>query len=104
MVAAMEAASANLDFESAARYRDRIRALTSIQARQDINVDGLDDADLIALHSEGGASCIQVFFRAGGNYGNRAYFLSHDKSATAADVLAAFIGQFYDDKHRDKSW
>ncbi len=99
MVAAMEAASANLDFESAARYRDRIRALTSIQARQDINVDGLDDADLIALHSEGGASCIQVFFfRAGGNYGNRAYFPSHDKSATAADVLAAFIGQFYDDK------
>ena len=99
MVAAMEAASANLDFESAARYRDRIRALTSIQARQDINVDGLDDADLIALHSEGGASCIQVFFfRAGGNYGNRAYFPSHDKSATAGDVLAAFIGQFYDDK------
>ncbi|MGB1006842.1 MAG: excinuclease ABC subunit UvrC, partial [Thalassobaculaceae bacterium] len=99
MVAAMEAASANLDFESAARYRDRIRALTSIQARQDINVDGLDDADLVALHSEGGASCIQVFFfRAGGNYGNRAYFPSHDKSATAGDVLAAFIGQFYDDK------
>ena len=98
MVAAMEAASANLDFESAARYRDRIRALTSIQARQDINVDGLDDADLIALHGEAGTSASSVLFSRRQQCGNRAYFPSHDKSATAADVLAAFIGQFYDDK------
>ena len=99
MVAAMEQASAALDFESAARYRDRIRALTSIQARQDINVEGVEDADVIALHSDGGWSCIQVFFfRAGGNFGNRAYFLSHDKATSDAEVLAAFIGQFYDNK------
>ena len=104
MVAAMEQASAALDFESAARYRDRIRALTSIQARQDINIEGVEDADVIALHSDGGWSCIQVFFfRAGGNFGNRAYFLSHDKATTDAEVIAAFIGQFYDNKQPPRS-
>ncbi len=99
LVGAMQAASEALDFESAARYRDRIRALTQIQAHQDINVSGLDDADVIAAHQAGGKTCIQVFFfRGGSNFGNRAYFPSHERGLEATDVLASFIGQFYDDK------
>jgi excinuclease ABC subunit C len=99
LVESMEAASAALDFESAARYRDRIRALTQVQAHQDINIGGLDDADVIAAHQAGGQTSIQVFFfRGGSNFGNRAYFPSHERGLEAADVLASFIGQFYDDK------
>ena len=99
LAAAMQAASDALDFEAAARIRDRIRALTQIQAHQDINLAGLDEADAIALHQAGGQSCIQVFFfRAGGNYGNRAYFPSHDRDLGGSEVLAAFLGQFYDNK------
>ncbi len=95
----MQAASDALEFETAAIYRNRIRALTAIQANQDINVEGVEEADVIALHAEGGQTCIQVFFfRAGSNFGNRAYFPSHDKETDPADVLAAFVGQFYDDK------
>ena len=95
----MQEASDALDFESAARLRDRIRALTAIQAHQDINVDGIEDADVVAAHQEGGSTCIQVFFfRGGSNYGNRAYFPSHDKNIEVGDVLAAFMGQFYDNK------
>jgi len=95
----MQEASDTLDFESAARYRDRIRALAHIQAHQDINVEGVEDADVLALYGEGGTSCIQVFFfRGGSNYGNRAYFPSHDKSLDAGEILAAFVGQFYDNK------
>ena len=90
-------ASESQEFEQAALYRDRIRALTQIQARQDINVQGLADADIFALHGVGGSSCIQVFFfRGGSNYGNRAYFPSHDRSHEADEILSAFIGQFYD--------
>ncbi|GIK99243.1 MAG: UvrABC system protein C [Alphaproteobacteria bacterium] len=97
--AAMQAASEALDFETAARYRDRIRALTEIQAHQSINVEGLDEADVIAIHQAAGQTCIQVFFfRSGSNYGNRAYYPSHDRSAGCAEVLAAFLGQFYDNK------
>jgi len=97
--AKMQEAAEKLEFETAAVYRNRIRALTAIQAHQDINVEGVEEADVIALHSEGGQTCIQVFFfRAGSNFGNRAYFPSHDKETEDADVLAAFIGQFYDDK------
>jgi excinuclease ABC subunit C len=97
--AAMQAASDRLDFEAAAVYRDRIRALAHIQARQDINVEGIDDADVIAAHQDAGQTCVQVFFyRAGRNYGNRAYFPSHDRNLDAASVLSAFVAQFYDDK------
>ncbi|MDF1794718.1 MAG: excinuclease ABC subunit UvrC [Thalassobaculaceae bacterium] len=97
--ARMQEAADLLEFETAAIYRNRIRALTAVQANQDINVEGLEEADVIALHGEGGQTCIQVFFfRAGSNFGNRAYFPSHDKQTEAEDVLAAFIGQFYDDK------
>ncbi|MBU2090843.1 MAG: excinuclease ABC subunit UvrC [Alphaproteobacteria bacterium] len=99
MVDRMQAASEALDFEAAAWYRDRIRGLSHIQSHQDINVAALDDADVIAAHQEGGATCIQVFFfRAGRNYGNRAYFPSHEKNLELAAVLASFIGQFYDNK------
>jgi excinuclease ABC subunit C len=96
---AMERASAVLDFETAARYRDRLRALAHTQSHQDINVEGLADADVIALAQEAGQSCVQVFFfRSGHNYGNRAYFPSHERGLAAADVLASFLGQFYDNK------
>jgi excinuclease ABC subunit C len=99
LVAEMQAASSALDFEAAARYRDRIRALTQIQAHQAINVDGVSDADVIAAHQAGGHSCIEIFFfRGGSNNGNRAYFPSHDRSLPVEEVLTAFVGQFYDDK------
>ena len=92
----MTAASEALEFETAAAYRDRIRALAHIQARQGINLHGIKDADVAAVHQSGGQSCVQVFFfRGGQNYGNRAYFPRHQKDAGAAEVLGAFIGQFY---------
>jgi excinuclease ABC subunit C len=95
----MQEASERLDFETAALFRDRIRALTQVQARQDINVEGVGDADVIAAHQAGGQTCIQVFFfRSGRNYGNRAYFPRADRQLSSAEVLAAFLGQFYDDK------
>jgi excinuclease ABC subunit C len=93
----MMAASERLDFEQAARWRDRIRALTNVQSHQDINVEGIGDADALAIHEAGGHSCVQVyFFRGGRNYGTRAYFPSHDKTAEPAEILAAFLSQFYD--------
>ena len=99
LVERMQAASEALDFESAALYRDRIRALTQIQAHQDINVAGLDDADVIAAHQAGGQTCVQVFFfRGGQNLGNHPYFPSHDRQLPVEEVLAAFVGQFYDNK------
>lgn len=95
----MEAAADDLEFETAAYLRDRIQALAQIQARQDINLPVPDDADVVAAWREGEHSCIQVFFfRAGRNYGNRAYYPRHDKWAADADILAAFLGQFYDNK------
>ncbi len=97
--AAMEAASERLDFESAAVYRDRIKALAHIKSHQDINIHGVENADVIAAHQQAGQTCIQVFFfRAGRNYGNRAYFPSHDKALHLGEVLGAFIAQFYDNK------
>ena len=99
LVAEMEAASEALDFESAALLRDRVRALAQIQAHQDINIEGVDEADVIAAHAEAGQVSIQVFFfRGGQNFGNRAYFPSHDKDLSVADVLAGFIGQFYENR------
>lgn len=95
----MQEAAEALDYETAAIYRDRIKALTQIQARQDINVAGVDQADVIAAHQAGGVTCVQVFFfRAGRNYGNRAYFPRHEKSLDVEEVLGAFIGQFYENK------
>jgi excinuclease ABC subunit C len=95
--AEMETAAAALDFEAAARLRDRIRALTYIQGSQDINAEGIREADVFAIHSEGGQSCVQVFFfRAGQNWGNHAFFPKHDRDEEAPAILSAFIAQFYD--------
>lgn len=95
----MEAAAESLEFETAAYLRDRIQALAHIQSRQDINLPTLEDADVIAAWREGENTCIQVFFfRAGRNYGNWAYYPRHDRTAEMADILSAFIGQFYDNK------
>ncbi len=101
--AAMDKAAEGLDFETAAVYRDRLRALAHIQSRQDINVADIDDADVIAAHQEAGQTCVQVFFfRAGRNYGNRAYFPSHDKKLGLSEVLSSFVAQFYDNKPTPK--
>ncbi len=95
----MYAASDTLDFESAAIWRNRIRALTGIQADQDINIPNIKDADIIAIARSGERSCIQIFFvRGGSNYGNRSYFLSHLAETLLDEIIAAFIGQFYGDK------
>ena len=92
----MQDASDAEEYEKAAGYRDRIRALTRIQAHQDINLKGVGDADVIGAHQAGGQTCIQVFFfRAGANFGNRAYFPSHAREKDATAVLEAFLGQFY---------
>jgi len=94
--ARMEEASDALEFEMAAQYRDRIQAMTRIQAHQDINVRSVGDADVIAAHRRGGQTCVQVFFfRTGANFGNRAYFPSHAPEDTMGEVLEAFLGQFY---------
>jgi len=95
----MEAAAADLQFERAAALRDRIRGLTHIQGKDRVNLDGMGDADVIALHQAAGQSCVQVFFfRGGRNNGNRAFFLSHAKQdQSAEEVMGAFLGQLYED-------
>ena len=95
----MQSASDEMEFERAARLRDRIRALAAIAQEQQINPETVDEADVFALFAEGGQACVQVFFfRAGQNWGNRAYFPRVDKSDEDPEVMAAFLGQFYDDK------
>jgi excinuclease ABC subunit C len=95
----MEKASAALDFERAAVYRDRLAALSAIQAHQGVNPRGVEEADVFALHQQGGFACVEVFFfRTGQNWGNRAYFPRADRSLSAAEILGAFVAQFYDDK------
>ena len=95
---AMAAASRAMEFERAAAIRDRIRALTNVQANQGINPEGVEEADVVALHQEGGQACVQVFFiRAHQNWGNRAYF-PRTGGAEPAEILEAFLGQFYDNK------
>jgi excinuclease ABC subunit C len=95
----MDTASNALDFERAAVLRDRLSALSAIQSQQGINLRGVDEADVFAAHQDGGYTCIEVFFfRAGQNWGNRAYFPKADRSLTSAEVLGEFLAQFYDDK------
>lgn len=92
----MEESCADLDFEKAAEYRDRIRALTQVQGHQDINSRIVQDSDVIAIHRSGNQSCIQVFFfRGGQNFGNRAYYPSHSAEDSDGAILEAFLGQFY---------
>jgi excinuclease ABC subunit C len=99
MAVDMQAASDEMEFERAARLRDRIRALASVAQEQQINPETVDEADVFALHAEGGQACVQVFFfRAGQNWGNRAYFPRVDRSDEDPEVMTAFLGQFYDDK------
>jgi excinuclease ABC subunit C len=95
----MQTASDDMDFETAAVYRDRLAALSHVQSHQGINPQTLKEADIFAVHHEGGQFCVQVFFfRTGQNWGNRAYFPRADKSFDEAEVLSAFVSQFYDDK------
>jgi excinuclease ABC subunit C len=95
----MDKASTAQDFERAAIYRDRLSALSAIQSHQGINPRSLEEADVFAVHQAGGYSCVEVFFfRTGQNWGNRAYFPKADRSIGPAEVLSAFLAQFYDDK------
>jgi excinuclease ABC subunit C len=95
----MGAASDALDFERAARFRDRLRAMSHIQSSQGINPSTFAEADLFALYGDGGQTCIQVFFfRAGQNWGNKPYFPKHDRELSSGEVLESFIGQFYDER------
>ena len=99
LAAEMEQAAEKLEFERAAALRDRIRGLTHVQGRDRINMEGIGDADVVALHQMAGQSRVQVFFfRGGRNNGNRPYFLSHAKSdQPSEEVLGAFLAQLYDD-------
>ena len=95
----MAEASDALEFERAAALRDRIRALTQVQTSQGINPRGVSEADVIALHLEKGQACVQVFFiRANQNWGNRDFYPRVGADVEEAEVLEAFIGQFYDTK------
>ncbi|GGD88149.1 UvrABC system protein C [Tsuneonella deserti] len=94
----MAEAAANLDFESAAMLRDRLRAATAIQGSQAINAQGVGDADVFALASKGGQMGIQAFFvRGGQNWGHRAFFPSHIEGESEEDVLADVLAQFYEE-------
>lgn len=99
LVREMNQAAEALDFERAARLRDRVRAMSQIQSSQGVNPSTFDEADLFAAYSEGGQTCIQVFFfRAAQNWGNRPYFPRHAPDMALAEVLESFIGQFYDER------
>lgn len=97
--ARMQAAAEELEFEKAARYRDRLAALSAVQAGQDINTRDVEEADVFAIDEQAGQFCIEIFFfRNHQNWGNRALFPRADRSLTPAEVLASVISQFYDDK------
>lgn len=99
MAREMDKASAALDFERAAIFRDRLSALSAIQSHQGINPRSIEEADVFAVHTAGGYFCVEVFFfRTGQNWGNRAYFPKADRTIGPPDVLGAFLAQFYDDK------
>lgn len=95
----MMAASEAMEFERAAALRDRIRALTQVQSVQGINPRGVAEADVIALHLEGGQACVQVFFiRANQNWGNKDFYPRVGDDVGPEEVMEAFLGQFYDSK------
>jgi excinuclease ABC subunit C len=99
LAAQMQEASDKLDFELAARYRDRISAMSLVTSVQGINPETVDEADLFAIAQQAGHTCVQVFFfRSGQNWGNRAYFPRADKSLGEGEILGSFLAQFYDDK------
>ena len=97
--AEMTRASDAMDFEAAAKLRDRLKAMSHIQSSQGVNPSTFEEADLFAAYSEGGHTCIQVFFfRGGQNWGNRPYFPRHGNDVPLAEVLESFVGQFYDER------
>ena len=99
LVKDMTEASEAMDFERAARLRDRIRAMSHVQLHQGINPTTFVEGDVFAAYSEGGHTCIQVFFfRAGQNWGNKPYFPRHPRELSVAEVLASFVAQFYDER------
>ena len=99
LAADMEKAAAAEDFERAAIYRDRLAALSAVQSHQGINPRSVEEADVFAVHQDGGYTCVEVFFfRTGQNWGNRAYFPKADRALGPGEVLSAFLAQFYDDK------
>lgn len=94
---AMETAASALDFEMAAVYRDRLKALTFIQGNQAINAQGLPDADIFALAAKGSTVCVQAFFiRGGQNWGHRSFFPAHTSNVEIEEVFSSFLMQFYD--------
>ncbi|MGR3792732.1 excinuclease ABC subunit UvrC [Vannielia sp. SX4] len=103
LAAQMQEASESMEFERAAALRDRIRAMTAVQTSQGINPRSTPEADVMALHMEGGQACVQVFFiRAGQNWGNRDYYPRLGGAESTAEVLQAFVGQFYSTKEPPK--
>jgi excinuclease ABC subunit C len=99
LAAEMNHAAEDLEFERAARYRDRLAALSAVQSTQGINTQNTEEADVIAIDDQAGQFCVEVFFfRNHQNWGNRAYFPKADKSVSRGEVLASFVAQFYDDK------
>jgi excinuclease ABC subunit C len=103
MAEAMMRAAEELEFEKAARYRNRLAALSAVTASQDVNAQTTEEADVFAIAEEAGQFCIEVFFfRLHQNWGNRAFFPKADRSLSPAEVLDAFLGQFYDDKPAPK--
>jgi excinuclease ABC subunit C len=99
LAAAMEAAAESMDYERAARLRDRIQAMSFVTQSQGINPEGIEEADVFGLAQQGGQACVQVFFiRGGQNWGTRAYFPRADKSVETSELLTSFVTQFYDDK------
>jgi excinuclease ABC subunit C len=96
----MDEESANFNYEKAAVYRDRIKALNQVQAKQSIGIASLNDADIIGIANEGGAACIQVFFfRAGQHYGNRSFFPKNIAEQSDSQILNAFLCQFYQENN-----
>ena len=96
---AMAEAAEAMEYERAAALRDRIKALTAVQSTQGINPRGVAEADIVALHLEGGQACVQVFFiRANQSWGNRDFYPKTGAGADEAEILEAFLSQFYDDK------
>lgn len=97
LAAEMDEAASNMEFEKAAQLRDRIRALAHVLQTQDVNPDGIEEADVFAIAMDGGVSCVQVFFiRAGQNWGATVHFPRHERDQGADEILAAFLVQFYD--------
>ncbi|MGB0798963.1 MAG: excinuclease ABC subunit UvrC, partial [Planktomarina sp.] len=95
----MQDASDAMEFERAAALRDRIKAMTQVQSAQGINPQGVPEADVIALHMEGGQACVQVFFiRANQNWGNHDYYPRVTGDVSVTEVMQAFVGQFYSDR------